>query len=320
MPRFDVTTYGEGGLRLSVPVGSRIETTNVFEVDVSATEANVLGALSRLGWRCGWFSALPATAPGRRVAHAFRVAGIDLSAVHWREQGRIGCYYVEYAEPPRATTVLYDRKDTCFAQLPLADVDWGYLLDTRHIHLTGLTYPLSDNTAAIIPAIVSRAREAGVTLSFDVNHRSLLWSVAECRERLLPLFRHIDLLFCSRRDAANVFGCEGSPEQAATQLLELSGAAEVVMSLSDDGVLAAGAAGIQRHAAHPVKVVDRIGAGDALAAGVLHGWLKGDLSTGLRYGTAMAALAMSQRGDMVITHAQELDALINGPAGQDIQR
>jgi len=51
---------------------------------------------------------------------------------------------------------------------------------------------------------------------------------------------------------------------------------------------------------------DRLGAGDALAAGVIHGWLDGDLAAGLRYGTTLAALALSQFGDMVITNKEEL--------------
>ena len=59
-----------------------------------------------------------------------------------------------------------------------------------------------------------------------------------------------------------------------------------------------------------VNIIDRIGAGDALAAGVIHGWLQDDFPTGLRYGVTMAALALSQYGDMVITSPTELKALM----------
>ena len=52
------------------------------------------------------------------------------------------------------------------------------------------------------------------------------------------------------------------------------------------------------------EALDRFG--DALAAGVIHGWLDGDLAAGLRYGTTLAALALSQFGDMVITNKEEL--------------
>jgi 2-dehydro-3-deoxygluconokinase len=320
MPRFDVTTYGEGGLRLSVPAGTRLESASRFDVDVAGTEANVVGALARLGWRCGWVSALPATAPGRRVANTLRSAGVDLGAVRWCDEGRVSCYYVEYAAPPRSTTVLYDRNGSCFARFEPRDVDWAYLLDTRHLHLTGLTYPLSGCTRSIITEAMSRARDADVSISLDVNHRDQLWTPAQCRDELLPLCRGIELLFCSCRDAKKVFGCEGPAKEAVSKLREATGALRVVMSRGDEGVIASGPEGTLECRAQPVRVVDRMGAGDALAAGVLHGWLRGDLAAGLRYGSTLAAMALSQHGDMVITDAQELECLSAQEHPADIQR
>jgi 2-dehydro-3-deoxygluconokinase len=58
--------------------------------------------------------------------------------------------------------------------------------------------------------------------------------------------------------------------------------------------------------------MDRLGAGDALAAGVIYGWLKNDLGSGLRYGVTLAAMALSQQGDMVITNEAELLSLSQG--------
>ncbi len=320
MPQFDVTTYGEGGLRLSVPAGSRIETAERFDIDVAGTEANVVGALCQLGWRCAWISALPASAPGRRVAYKLRAAGIDLCGVRWSEQGRVSSYYVEYAVPPRSTQVLYDRKDSCFVRMAPAEVDWETLLDTRHLHLTGLTFPLSVHTGEIMVQAIARARQAGVSFSLDVNHRDQLWSPQQCREAMLPLCRDVDLLFCSQRDAANVFGCAGEAEQAARQLRNLTGARAVVMSLGAEGVLALSGETVAYAHARPVVLIDRMGAGDALAAGVLHGWLRGDMAAGLRYGSTMAAMAMSQHGDMVVTDRVELERLAAREHWTDIER
>ncbi len=318
-PRFDVTTFGEAVFRLSVPAGQRLETANNFDIDASGTEANVVGALSRLGWRCGWVSALPKNPLGRRVQNKFRGHGIDLSAVVWQEEGRVGTYYVEFAEAPRPIKVVYDRKDSCFARMGPEDVDWDYLLDTRHLHLTGLTIPLSARAGQVIEQAVGRAKQAGITTSIDVNHRSLLWSAEEARERLLPLTDGIDLLFCSMRDVWTVFGCEGPPEQSVPRLAGMTGAAKVVVTLGEEGVVAFDGDRMLREAARPVTIIDRIGAGDAMAAGVLHGWLQGSLQDGLRYGTLMAALALSQFGDTVITHAGELDRLLDNSA-IDIRR
>ncbi len=319
MARLDLTTFGEGGLRLSVPAGRRIETATAFDVDVSGTEANVAGALSRLGWKCGWVSALPDTPPGRRVLNACRGNGIDVSAVVMRAEGRVGCYYVEYAHPPRPVRIYYDRKDSCLARLRPDEVDWEYLLDTRHLHMSGLTVPLSANAEAIVARALEDARRRGVSTSFDVNHRELLWPAAEAAERLLPLVAEVDVLFCGRRDGEALFGCRGEPEEVARRLAARTGARNVVVSLSGDGVVGWDGSDMRREDARPVRIVDRIGAGDAMVAGVLHGWMKGSLADGLRYGTVMAALALSQVGETVVTHGAELESLLDG-AADDIVR
>ena len=317
--RFDVTTFGEALVRLSVPAGRRMETTSGFDVDVSGTEANVVGALSRLGWRCGWVSALPESPLGRCVQNKFRGHGIDLSSVTWRPDGRIATYFVEFAHEPRPIRIYYDRKDSCFTHMRPEDIDWDYLLNTRHLHLTGLSVPLGPSTGEITENAVRRAKSRGVTTSIDVNYRSLLWTIVEARERLGPLIDGVDLLMCSSRDAKSVFGCEGSAESTARQMADVTGAANIVLTLGEEGVIAFDGSRLHREAAKPVKIIDRIGAGDAMAAGVLHGWLQGSLQAGLRYGTAMAALALSQFGDTVVTHSGELDLILDDSA-TDIQR
>lgn len=308
--RFDLTTFGEGGLRLSVPAGQRMETATRFDVDVSGTEANVAGALARLGWRCGWVSALPDTPPGRRVVQAQRAHGTDLSAVIWRPEGRVSSYYVEYAQPPRPVMIYYDRKDSCFTQLRPDDIDWDYLLDTRHLHLSGLTVPLSSGAAEIVVTALQRAKAAGVTTSFDVNFRQLLWTADDARKKLIDLARGVDVLFLGCRDAVKVFGCSGEPPEIIDTLAAMTGARNIVMSLSSDGVAGWDGTTLHQVAAHDVGIIDRIGAGDAMVAGILHGWLRGSLPKGLAYGSMMAALAMSQVGDAVITTEAELERLL----------
>lgn len=319
MARFDLTTFGEGVLRLSVAAGQRIETATTFDVNVSGTEANIAGALSRLGWRCGWVSALPDTPPGRRVINAYRSHDIDLSAVVMRSEGRVSCYYVEYANPPRPIKIYYDRENSCLTQMPPEDVDWDYLLDTRHLHMSGLTVPLSDYTEAIISQALEKARNKGITTSFDINYRKLLWPEAKAREKLLSLAAEVDILFCGRRDAEKVLGCEGEPEQIIQQLAEMTNARNIVVSLSSEGVIGWDGKDYYREDAKKVWIIDRIGAGDAMVAGILHGWMNESLAQGLKYGVVMAALALSQVGDVVITHSRELVSLLDGDAA-DIVR
>lgn len=306
----DVTTIGEGSLRLSVPEGKRLNLANTFDIGISGAEGNVVGCLSRLGWNVGWVSSLPETPVGKRVRNEYRSHGINIDKIIWSNKHRVATLFVEYATPPRSTKVIFDRKDTCFTNIQKEDVDWNYLLNAKIIHLTGITAALSENTKEIVQETIERAREVGVPISFDVNYRNTLWEKEEAYDTLLPMIQNVELLFCSKRDAKLIFGCEGEDEQIIRQLQEISHANKIVMSNGAEGVHGLANGVVYRQPAREVTIIDRIGAGDGLAAGVLHGWLKEDFVTGLEYGVLTAALALSQTGEVVNTNEKELNDLL----------
>jgi len=316
VPRFDLTTLGEGQLRLCVAAGTRLERADRFDVYVSGTEGNVASTLARLGRATGWVSALPDTPLGRRVTNEFTLAGVDLGAVRWSE-GRLATYYVEYAVPPRSIQVWFDRRDSCFTRLAPEDVDWAYLLDTRLLHLTGITLALPGPQALVLEA-VRRARDAGVPVSFDMNYRARLWSPEEARRVTLPLVEGVDVLCCSLGDAVAVLGVSlGDPEAVLRGMGEVTDARHVVMSMGGDGLMGWDRASdtVEHVPAREVVILDRIGAGDAMVAGVLHGVLGGDFGRGLRYGAVCAALSLSSYGDQLIVDQSELERLVDTPGG-----
>ncbi len=158
-PRYDVTTLGEAMIRLSVPAGTRLELADQLDMRPGGAEADLTVALARMGKRSAWLGALPTGPLGRWLANHLILAGVDLSGVAWSETDRLGTYYVEFAHPPRATQVIYDRADSCAARLSPARVHWDQLLDTRLLHLTGITPPLSHDSGEIITqAFTRRAR------------------------------------------------------------------------------------------------------------------------------------------------------------------
>jgi 2-dehydro-3-deoxygluconokinase len=180
------------------------------------------------------------------------------------------------------------------------------------MHLTGITPALSPSCLDVVTQAVQRAKECNVPVSLDINYRQKLWSEANAAQTLLPLIHGIELLFCGQADAARLFNCTGSMQETAQGILELSKAKHVVLTVADQGALLWDGKEWQHEQARTTRIVDRLGAGDALAAGVIQGWLDGDLSIGLRYGVTLAALALTQFGDMVITNKSELIALSQG--------
>lgn len=322
MPKFDVVTIGEGQLRYCVSAGTRLETVNQFDVYVTGTELNVVCNLARLGWQTSWASALPNSPLGRRVTHEMKLAGVDEGAINWHENARLATYYVEYAVPPRSTQVYYDRADTPYTKLTAADIDWDYLLDARLLHISGLTLPMSPEISQLLLTATEKAKAAGVKVSFDMNYRTRLWSPEDAQAMVAPMLRDIDVLFFSRSDAQQLFGASDDPQAVLDLLKPMTNAEAIVISLSSDGIL-----GWERATdtttqvpARQVQLLDRIGAGDAMVSGVLHGWLQHDLAKGLRYGALMAALALSQYGDQVVTNPAELETLLDADDAAGIIR
>jgi 2-dehydro-3-deoxygluconokinase len=120
----DLVAVGEVMLRLSIPSPARIETARQLDVQVGGAEANVAAACARLGLRTAWISALPANAWGERIRRELGGHGVDCAHVRMEDGARVGVYFLEFGVPPRPIRVLYDRRDSAFARLTPAAIDW----------------------------------------------------------------------------------------------------------------------------------------------------------------------------------------------------
>ena len=326
-PRFDFVSLGESMLRLSVPTGRRLDDNRQLDLELAGAESNVSVALARLGWRTGWVSRMPDHALGQAILRALRSDGVDVSAVKCVPDERLGTYFIEYATPPRTTQVIYDRADSAASHMTTADIDWDYLLDTRVLHLTGITAALSDNCYTLLEEAIRRAHSAGVMVSFDVNYRAKLWTATTAGEKLRPLIAKANILLCKGTDASALFGCQGEPRQLMADLQALTHAPAIFCTFGEQGAALLTGDEFVTEPALAVQIVDRIGSGDAFAAGVLDGWLSGDIAVkdssalreGLRRGVALAAIALSQYGDRVLSSRAELNAML-APERRDISR
>ena len=309
---YDIVTVGEAMLRLWVPAGERLETVAAFRVTVAGAEANVAIACARMGAHTAWLSALPDNALGRRAAREVARHGVDVAHVSWSDHDRMGLYFVELSVPPRPVAALYDRKHSAAAALTTADIAWPIVEGARIVHISGITPALSDATRALSLEVVQRCRGAGVLVSIDVNYRQNLWSVDECAETILAMASYGDLLIATAEDARDVFGLDGTPETVLRDLQGLTGTNRVVVTTGADGAHWRDGPTTGSAAAYPAEIVDRIGAGDAFAAGTLLGLLNDDLPAGIDCGLAMAALKLGIHGDQLNVTPSEVDQLIDG--------
>jgi 2-dehydro-3-deoxygluconokinase len=212
--------------------------------------------------------------------------------------------------------VLYDRRDSAFARLTPAQVDWEPVRRARLVHLTGITPALGESARAL----VERALREASTVSFDVNYRATLWSPEQAREFVEPVLPRVRYLFIGQAEARTLFDLSGAPEQTLDALARLAPQATISLQQGDEGSTVREGGRVFRPRRRPtVQVVDPIGAGDAYAAGFLWAVLRGrDLQDAVDAGTAVAALKCSTWGDIALVSAQDVaDVLAGGP---DVRR
>ncbi|MFV2039620.1 MAG: sugar kinase [Acidimicrobiales bacterium] len=317
---YDLVTLGEAMLRFWVPAGQRLEDAPAFNVTVAGAEANVAIAAARAGLSVAWLSRLPDSPLGRRAARELSGHGVDVSHVVWDESTRMGTYFVELSVPPRPVSVVYDRAGSSVCALTPEDIAWDVVESARVVHLTGITPALSDTARVTTTEVARRAVAAGTTLTVDVNFRSRLWSPTEAAAVMADLCHAASVMIVTTEDARDLFDATGTAsEVAAAMRLMTSVDAAIVTDGSEgaawDAVDDAGSA-----PGHKAETIDRIGAGDAFAAGVIVGLLAGDIGSGVRHGLAMAALKLGIYGDQLVVTQGEIDSVLAGEPDRAVQR
>ena len=303
---------GETMLMFSPPRYELIEHCDTFNIYNGGAESNVAIGLERLGVHAAWIGKLPRNALGRKVVHVIRAYKVDTSRVIWTETGRVGVFFVEIGVPPRPHTTIYDRAHSAAATLKMEELDWTFISKAKLLHLTGITPALSEVCRRTTIETVERARSLGMHVSFDVNYRSLLWTQEEARTALEKILPYVNILITTQVDAPLLLEREIEPRRALERLREKYGCDVVVITLGPEGSMAFDGEKFYRGAAYTLQEVNRLGAGDAFDAGLIYGWLRSDLQTGLDYGGAMAALKHTIPQNIPLVNKDDVEGLIGG--------
>ena len=315
MTTYDLTTFGEAQIRLTIPKGDRLSTCRELRLTPAGSEANVAGLLSQLARRTAFASVIPYGDLAQRFIEEYRGVGVDLSHCV-RSEGRMALYFMEPGDPPLPAKVTYDRLYTKFRELTPEMFDWNALLDTRVLFVTGITAALTENTGRTVAFAVEEAARRGIKVALDVNYRALLWTPERARAVLEPLLDKVSILFCSRLDGIKVFGMKGDGPAINALLREKYGLDHVVSTDSTHGCYYSGTEGQQVLPVDLVPVTDRPGAGDAFVGGTLHGYLGGAVLEGILFGLRTSKFALTHHGDLTHITSSELQL----PATTDILR
>lgn len=327
-----IVCFGELLLRLSAPGHELLLQSPRLNVHIGGAEANVGVALAHFGHLVTMTGTVAANPLGEAATGELRRHGVETSALR-AVDGRMGLYFLTTGAIHRPSEVVYDRADSAFA---LADPDsyhWPELLrGATWLHLSGVSPALGERAARATLAAARTARELGIKVSFDGNYRPKLWHRwgGDAAVILHELFDCADLLFADYRDLAVVLGGD-YPQATVPARVEAAAAAafDAFPHLSWMACTQRHAHNVDHHslgamllsrngdpAVAPARelapIVDRIGGGDAFAAGVLHGLIAGwDAAHVVRFGLAAGCLKHSLPGDFLSLSTDDVQSLVD---------
>ena len=193
-------TCGEIMLRLTPPNYEKIRMASSFEASYGGSEANIALALANLGVDSTFFSVVPNNSLGKSAVRWLRSNDVHCTPMILTEpnetpSNRLGTYYLETGYGIRASKVIYDRKHSAITEYDFSQVDLDALLDGYDwLHLSGITPALGPNCRGLIIDMLKVAKKKGLTVSFDGNFRSTLWSWEEARDFCTECLPYVDVL------------------------------------------------------------------------------------------------------------------------------
>lgn len=303
----EVITLGESMAVLSAPPGVPLRMAHTLELSTAGAESNVAIGLARLGVGSAWWGRVGNDEFGRLVLSRLRAERVDVSLVVVDPSAPTGVWFKE-RRTPTLVRVIYYRRQSAGSRLDSSDLPNAFPSSARHVHLTGITPALSDSAREAVNVILRMAHEASLTVSFDVNYRSALWSRDVAAPALAVLAGGADLLFATQDEARLLLAADGNRVHAEAdpgadgevlaKALAKLGPAEVIIKLGASGAVSQVSGEIYSVSAEPTAVIDPVGAGDAFVTGYLAAFLAGEgPASRLRWATRTAAFAIGADGD-----------------------
>jgi 2-dehydro-3-deoxygluconokinase len=333
-----VVTFGELLLSLTVKGQQRLLQAEEFTARYTGAEANVAVSLAQFGVEAFVVSKVPAHEIGQACINSLRRFGVNTDYIV-RGGQRLGLLYLETGASLRPTKVIYDRSHSSICSLLPDELDWETILAGKDwFHFSGTAPARGREVQDVLIAGLTAARRLGLTVSCDLNYRSKLWSKEEAGQVLTPLLDHVNVLICGKDDPQGVFGVTSEQpglseaachEHLAELLRSRFGLDAVAMTFREEmsasvnrySAMLCGRDGICRSRQYETLIVDRIGTGDAFAAGLIFGLLSGFQPLDvIQFAVAAACLKHSIRGDFNLASLDEVLALMKGDASGRVRR
>ena len=340
MKKEKIVAFGEIMLRLTPPDYTTISQARNFIANYGGGEANVLVSLSHLGHDTEFLTKLPDNQLGDSAIKHLNGHGVKTSSVV-RGASNIGMYFVETGFGGRPSKVLYNRKHSAITRIEENEIDFDAIFkDATWFHLSGITLALGENVRKVAFKCLESCEKYGVTVSFDFNYRSKLWTIDEARPHFKKVIPYVDVLFANHFDLNTILeiALDDDNVDLKTKKIELSkklidsskvkyvfGTERIVHTASENSLSSYCVCENGEYKSEgPIRfaIYDRIGGGDAFASGVIHGLIKNfkNPEYSLKFGLATSILAHTLYGDVSTLSEKEVQEFIDTSGNAAIQR
>ncbi len=335
-------TFGEVMLQLNPHGYERILQTTDYRARYCGAEINVAVDLACLGDETEFVTKLPLNDVAQNAINGARHFGVGVDRIV-RGGDRIGIFFLEKGADRRPSKVIYDRAHSAIAESRREDYNWNSIFEGADwFHFSGITPALGGELLEICLDACKKAKELGLTISFDPNYRAKLWTVEEATAAIKQLMPYVDLLIVNENQAAQFFGIqipEGERDgdditdagylYLAKTISEQYGVPMVALterrtfSVDENSLCAKLYDGKELFSSdkYRMRMIDRVGSGDSFAAGLLyalrHGYSHADA---IRFAAAASCLNHSIEGDYNILSVDEVLALAKGNTSGRVQR
>ncbi|MEQ8472248.1 MAG: sugar kinase [Marinoscillum sp.] len=333
-----VVTFGEVMMRLSPPGYAKFSQTNTLDVVYGGGEANVAISLAYLGLQAAHVTRFPDNLIGYSAAQFLRHHWLDSSWILYGDQF-MGKYFLEKGAVHRSSQVVYEREGSAFAKIKAGMIDWvAVFKDADWFHWTGITPAVSSGAAECTLEAIETANRLGVTVSADIHSRKNLWNFGKSQSDVMPdLISGCDVVIGSDKDISEIFGFnvgEGKKEmfvEASKQLMSKYPRIRKVFDKDRNAISAShnsirgkmwdGESFFKTDKLEVTHIVDRVGTGDAYAAGIIYGLLHyEDDFEALKFATAACALKHTVEGDANMVALESVLELMKGNTSGKIIR
>ncbi len=329
-----IVTFGEVMMRLSPPGYEKFSQASSFELVYGGGEANVAISCAYLGMKAAHVTRFPDNAIGKAAAQFLRKHWINTEHVIYGDD-MMGKYFLEKGAVHRSSQVIYEREGSSFSLIKPSMVDWEEILkDADWFHWTGITPAISEGAAQCCLNAIKMANKLGIPVSGDINSRNNMWKYGKTMQEVISdLTQNCDVVITSSHGIKEMFGL-GEPEDKflslAKQLIDTFPKIKKVVKKTRktlnashnqiQGKLWNGKEYMKSDMLNITHIIDRVGTGDAFAAGLIYGLLHYDDEQAISFASSACALKHTILGDANMVSLENVESLMQGDTSGAIRR